>query len=315
MSILVSGSIAFDHLMTYHDRFKNHIMPDKIHMINLSFLIDSLHQNLGGTGGNIAYNLSLLGEKPLLFGTVGEDFAAYQAKCDRSGIDTTYVKKCAGLFTAQFYVTTDLDDNQIAAFYPGAMAQSGTNLIASADQTSDIDLAILSPDDPTGMILHAQECQELKIPFIFDIGQQVIALDGPDLLKCLKGSLALIGNDYEIELFSRKTGKSADELLSITGAVITTRGPEGSEIKTTSELCRIKPATPREIKDPTGAGDAYRAGLLSGIERKLPWQICGQLASTSAVWAIEQHGTQEHRYSLAEFRTRYQKNYGGSCPL
>ena len=282
MSILVSGSIAFDHIMTFPDYFKNHIMPDKIHMINLSFLIDSLHKNLGGTGGNIAYNLSLLGEKPLLFGTVGEDFAVYQEKCDKYGIDTTFVKKCTGLFTAQFYVTTDRDDNQIAAFYPGAMALSATNHITAAEHAAVIDLAILSPDDPRGMLLHAEECQKLQIPYIFDIGQQVIALEGPDLLKALKGSRALIGNDYEIELFTRKTGYSIAQLMDLTEAVITTLGPEGSLITTHDQDIRIKAVKPGEIKDPTGAGDAYRAGILMGLTLKLPWQICGQLASTSA---------------------------------
>ncbi|HNT29926.1 MAG TPA: carbohydrate kinase family protein [bacterium] len=315
MSILVSGSIAYDQIMRFNGKFKDHILPDKIHIINLSFLVDELNKNLGGTGGNIAYNLALLGEHPYLFGTVGKDFDIYAEHCQKVGIDIRFVQTHADLFTANFFVTTDLDHNQIAAFYPGAMARSAQNSIHQAHAENPMDLAIISPDDPQAMILHCEQCREAGIPFIFDIGQQVIALDGEQLLACVKGARALICNDYEIEVFLSKAEKKVDDLLELTDAVVITEGAKGSEIVTKGTTFDIRPGIARTLVDPTGAGDAYRAGFLFGMAHACDWHICGQIASIAAVYAVEQAGTQMHRYTLEEFCTRYQETFGEACPV
>lgn len=311
MQALICGSFAFDNIMVFGDRFKNHILPDKVHMLNVSFLVLEMRRELGGCAGNIAYNLKLIGGAPLPMGTVGEDFTPYAEWMDQCGIDRRHVTTVAKSFTAQAFVTTDLDDNQITAFHPGAMGFAERNRVGSA---TDVSIGIISPDGRDGMIEHANQFAEAGIPFIFDPGQGLPMFDGKDLRRFIDQAAWLTVNDYEWQLVKERTGLTADEVASSLEALIVTRGGEGSIIYAGGKEIDIPAAATSELKDPTGCGDAYRAGLLYGLMNGLDWAVTGRIASLMGAIKIEHKGTQNHSFTQEEFAQRFEKEFAMSLP-
>lgn len=307
MTALVCGSFAYDTIMVFPDRFKNHILPDKVHMLNVSFMVPEMRREFGGCAGNITYNLNLLGVKTIPMGTVGQDFDPYASWMKKQGIEGSHIKVIESAYTAQAYITTDLDDNQITAFHPGAMSESHENSVADA---KGISVGIVSPDGRDGMIQHAQQFAEQNIPFIFDPGQGMPMFDKDDLLKFIEQASWVTLNDYEAELLQERTGLSPHELTEHCEAVIITRGGEGSYIYTKEKRHEIPSAKVSAVVDPTGCGDAYRSGLLFGIMNKVDWEITGRIASLVGAIKIETHGTQNHNFTLTEFRERYRKTFG-----
>ena len=306
MSALICGSYAFDTIMVFPDQFKNHILPDKVHMLNVSFLVPEMRRNFGGCAGNIAYNLKLLGGDPLPMATVGNDFAAYAMWMDVNGISRRYITEIDSLYTGVAFITTDMDDNQITAFHPGAMSLSHENNVGDAEGVS---IGIVSPDGRDGMIEHAQQFAEANIPFIFDPGQGLPMFDGDDLLRFAEQATWITLNDYEAQLFEDRTGKSPHELAEMVEGLIITRGGEGSLIYTTEHRHEIPAASTEAINDPTGCGDAYRAGLLYGLMNDMGWETTGRIASLMGAIKIEHHGTQNHTFTREEFDERYQKAF------
>jgi adenosine kinase len=311
MRIFVTGSIAYDYIMVFPGRFRDHILPDKMHVLSVSFLVDSLTRLKGGTGANIAFNLGLLGEAPVLVGTVGDDFADYRASLESRGVDCRAVKVITGDHTASCFINTDLQDNQITAFYPGAMAHAKDLSPAAAGATS-ADLVLIAPNDPVAMNRYTAECIERKIPYLYDPAMQLPRLERDDLEKGCRGARIVAGNDYEFGMMAEKLGVGEAELRRIAPVTVMTRGEAGALITVGNEEFAIPPARPAKVVDPTGAGDAFRAGFVLGLKRKLPWPEVGRLASLAGVYAIEQHGTQQHSYTLAEFFARYRENFGTS---
>jgi adenosine kinase len=304
MNIVVTGSIAYDYLMTFPGRFAEHILPDQIHRLSVSFLVDEMRKQRGGCAANIAYNLALLGERPRLMGTVGQDFDAYRAWLERWGVDTSLVRTEADLFTASFFVSTDQDGNQIANFYTGAMARA-RDLSLHPLNRDEIDLVVISPNDPEAMVKYVAECQALGIPYLYDPSQQIVRLSGEELTMGLQGSSLLIVNEYEFEMLREKTRLTADQIQRAPShACIVTRGAEGSRIWSQGAVYHISPAAPRRVSDPTGVGDAYRAGLVKGLALELPWELAGRIGSIAATYALEQPGPQSHCYSAEEFISR-----------
>jgi adenosine kinase len=308
MRALICGSFAFDHIMVFGDRFKNHILPDKVHMLNVSFLVPQMRREFGGCAGNIAYNLKLLGGEPVPMGTVGEDFAPYARWMDECGVDRTHVTVVDGTFTGQAFVTTDLDDNQITAFHPGAMGFSHRNAVSDA---ADVRLGIVSPDGREGMLQHAQQFAEAGIPFVFDPGQGLPMFDADELRHFISQATWLAANDYEWALIAERTGLTVDQALDELEAVVITRGKEGSTIYARDGRVEIPAVAVEQAKDPTGCGDAYRAGLLYGLANELDWQTTGRIASLLGALKIAEDGTQNHRFSIEEFRRRYREAFGG----
>lgn len=307
MRTLICGSFAYDHIMVFGDRFKNHILPDKVHMLNVSFLVPEMRREFGGCAGNIAYNLKLLGGDPVPMGTVGEDFGPYAQWMNECGIDRAHVTVVDGTFTGQAFVTTDLDDNQITAFHPGAMGFSHRNEVGDVE---DAGIGIVSPDGPEGMIEHARQFAAAGIPFVFDPGQQLPMFDAEDL-RCFIGQATwLASNDYEWELIAERTGMSFDEALDELEAVVVTRGKEGSTIYSRDGRIDIPVVSVEEAKDPTGCGDAYRAGLLYGLANGFDWRTTGRIASLLGAIKIAESGTQNHRFSIEQFRRRYRDEFG-----
>ena len=309
MVTLICGSFAYDTIMVFPDRFKNHILPDKVHILNVSFNVSKMRREFGGCAGNIAYNLHLLEGAPLPMGTVGDDFAPYAEWMDRCGIPRTHVKHVPGTYTAQAFITTDMDDNQITAFHVGAMIESQRT---SVNDARDVKLGIISPDGGEGMIQHAKEFAAAGIPFIFDPGQAMPLLDGKQLLQFMEEASFLSVNDYEAQMFTDKTGKTLKELAARVDALVVTKGAQGSEIHTQGRIVEIPAAKAKTISDPTGCGDAYRAGLLYGIARGMDWETTGRIASLMGAIKIEHHGTQNHRFTFAEFAARYKQEFGTS---
>ncbi|PHS31643.1 MAG: carbohydrate kinase family protein [Methylophaga sp.] len=309
MSALICGSFAFDTIMVFPDQFKNHILPDKVHMLNVSFFVPEMRREFGGCAGNIAYNLKLLGDEPVAMGTVGIDFAPYAEWMDKQGISRQHVHEKEGSYTAQAFITTDIDDNQITAFHPGAMSLAHETPISDA---KDISLAIVSPDGRDGMIQHAQQLHEAGIAFIFDPGQGLPMFDGDDLLNFAKQATYITLNDYEAQLFQDRTGLSPNEIAEYVDALIITRGSEGSYIYTKGERLDIPSAKVDKLADPTGCGDAYRAGLLHGIMHGKDWETTGRIASLLGAIKIEQHGTQNHTFTMDEFAERFEQSFGRS---
>lgn len=307
MSALICGSFAYDTIMVFPDQFKNHILPDKVHMLNVAFLVPELRREFGGCAGNIAYNLKLLGENPIPMATVGSDFTSYATWMDKYEINRRHVHVKEGNYTAQAFITTDLDDNQITAFHPGAMNLSHETQI---NEAKDISLAIVAPDGRDGMIQHAQQLHEAGIPFIFDPGQGLPMFDGSDLLNFAKQATYIALNDYEAQLFEDRTGLSPNEIAEYVDALIITRGAEGSNIYTNGKRIDIPCAKTGKLADPTGCGDAYRAGLIYGITHNKDWETTGRIASLLGAIKIEQHGTQNHHFTLEEFAQRYQASFG-----
>jgi adenosine kinase len=314
MRIFVTGSIAFDYIMVFPGRFRDHILPDKMHVLSVSFLVDSLKRRRGGTAANIAYNLALLGERPVVVGTVGEDFADYRQWLERCGVDSSGIKVIAGEHTASCFINTDLQDNQITAFYPGAMAQASSVSLHDLGVTPD-DLVIIAPNDPKAIQRYVAECTAARIPYLYDPSMQLPRMDRAELEEGCRGARVLAGNDYEFGLMAEKMGLTESELRRRVPITVMTRGEAGALISVEGREYEIPPARPRAVVDPTGAGDAFRAGFVMGMSRGLPWPEVGRLAALTAVHAIEQPGTQEHSYSLDEFLARYHENYGPAPEL
>lgn len=309
MTILVTGSLAYDHIMDFQGYFKEHILPEKVHILNVSFLVGSLRKLRGGTASNIAYNLTLLEEETAIMGTVGHDFQDYRVWLHEIGVDTHAIKVIPHEFTASCFITTDKSGNQITGFYPGAMAHAYEMNLTDYNY-QNWNLAIISPNDPRAMLQHVQQCRDVKIPFIFDPGQQSIALSGEDLKSGATGAALVIGNDYELELFRTKTGMAPEDILELAEMVVITKGEFGSTLITRTETVDV-PAVPAiELKDPTGAGDAYRAGIIRGMVSGYSLQDMGRVASLSAVYCVENYGTQNHIYTPTEFKQRYIENFG-----
>lgn len=306
MSALICGSFAYDTIMVFPDQFKNHILPDKVHMLNVSFLVPNLRREFGGCAGNIAYTLKLLGDDPIPMGTVGSDFASYATWMDKHDINRRHVHIKEGNYTAQAFITTDMDDNQITAFHPGAMNLAHET---SINEAKDIKLAIVAPDGRDGMIQHAQQLHEAGIPFIFDPGQGLPMFDGDDLLNFAKQATYIALNDYEAQLFQDRTQLSPHEIAAHVDALIITRGDKGSHIYTDGERLDIPCAKAEKLADPTGCGDAYRAGLIHGILHNKDWQTTGRIASLLGAIKIEHHGTQNHHFTADEFAQRFETNF------
>ncbi len=307
MAALICGSLAYDNIMVFPDRFKNHILPEKIHILNVCFMVPELRREFGGCAGNIAYNLKLLEGDPLPMGTVGSDFGPYFEWFDRAGVRRDYITVIDNTLTAQAFITTDLDDNQITAFHPGAMNFSHKNSVLD---TMGVTVGLLAPDGREGMIQHAREFVEAGIPFMFDPGQGMPMFSQDDLLQFIEQARWLAVNDYEWQLMQDRTGLSSRDLTERVEALIVTRGAEGSSIYTKDHHYVIPAAQARAVKDPTGCGDAYRAGLLYGLMNKLDWETTGRIAALLGAIKIEHHGTQNHRFSRAEFEARYQESFG-----
>jgi len=309
MNVIVTGSIAYDYLMTFPGCFVEHILPDQLERISLSFLVDEMRRQRGGCAANIAYNLALLGERPRLMGTVGQDFAEYRAWLEQHGVDTSLTRDEPDLFTASFFVNTDLDDNQIASFYTGAMARARELSLRDLD-ARQVDLVTISPNDPEAMTKYPAECRELDIPYLYDPSQQIIRLSGEDLREGLAGCDILVVNEYEFEMLREKTGSDADALRSAPArACVVTLGAEGARIWAQGTLHTIPPVPPRQTDDPTGVGDAFRAGLIKGLALNLSWDLAGKMGALAATCALEQPGPQSHHYTTAEFVARFREHF------
>ena len=304
--ITVTGSLAFDYIMDFPGSFSDHIMPDKIHQLNLSFLVNTLNKQKGGTAGNIAYNLALLNSPVSIVGAAGSDFAEYGKFLQDAGVDTSHIKIVDSESTSSAYIMTDLKDNQISAFYPGAMRENSTLSLISRSE----DFVVISPNDPKAMSKFAKEAKDFKLDYMMDPGMQLPALDAEDLKDMVAGSTILIGNDYEISLLSNKIQVTSNKLLEQVKILITTLGEKGSIVQTRGQTYQIPAAKPNQVLDPTGAGDAYRAGFLAGYLRGLDLQICGQMGSVDACYAIEKYGTTSHSFTIDEFKKRYKENFG-----
>lgn len=307
MTALISGSMAFDTIMVFQDQFKNHIMPDKVHMLNVAFLVPELRREFGGCAGNIDFNLKMLGGKGKIMATVGDDIGPYKEWMQKWDIEQTHITQVEGSYTAQAYITTDMDDNQIIAFHPGAMNESHQNKISDAD---GITLGIVAPAGKQGMVDHARQFKEAGIPFIFDPGQGLPMFDGDELDNFIQQATWVAVNDYESQLLQEKTGKTFQQIAESVEALIVTRGGNGSQIYTDGKCIEIPPASVEAINDPTGCGDAYRAGLLYGLMEKYDWETTGRIASLMGAFKIESHGPQNHRFTRDEFDQRFQKEFG-----
>jgi adenosine kinase len=301
--------MAYDTIMVFHDKFKNHILPEKVHILNVSFLVPVMRREYGGCAGNIAYNLMLLGEEPHIMATVGHDFEPYSQWLNQQGLSSEYVKVLDNCYTGQAYITTDEEGNQITAFHPGAMNFSHLNAIPTDGKFK---IGIVSPDGKDGMTLHAEQFKELDIPFIFDPGQGMPMFNGEELLQFIEQATWLTLNDYESELMQERTGLSLEDMAKRVEALIITLGGKGSKIFTQGRCIDIPAAKPKAILDPTGCGDAYRAGLLYGLLNELDWEATGRIASLMGTIKIEHNGTQNHFFELESFRKRYKDNFGST---
>ncbi len=307
MSALICGSIAYDNIMVFEDSFKNHILPDQIHILNVSFLVPEMRREFGGCAINIAYNLKLLGDDPLPMATAGTDFGPYRERLERQGIRQDHIRVVEDVFTAQAFITTDLDDNQITAFHPGAMNHSHLNSVGDAQ---DVSIGIVSPDGRDGMLAHATQFAAAGVPFIFDPGQGLPMFDGEELRQFVEQATWVTVNDYEWQLLKDRTEWDVGDLTQRVKGLIVTRGAEGSVIYTPEAEFNIPAAKPSTISDPTGCGDAYRAGLLHGLMAGYDWLTVGRVASLMGAIKIECHGTQNHRFTREEFQERFQANFG-----
>ena len=305
MSALICGSFAYDTIMVFPGQFKNEILPDKTHMLNVAFMVPELRREFGGCAGNIAYNLMLLGGDGQPMGTVGKDFATYEAWMDRNSVSREHVQVVEDSFTAQAYITTDMDDNQITAFHPGAMNEAHRQQVPD----SGVSMGMVSPDGRQGMIEHAAQFAERGIPFFFDPGQGLPMFDGDDLNRFIDQATWVTVNDYEAAMLQERTGSSLDDIAARVEALIVTRGSEGSRIHVKGGVVEVPAAPTRELVDPTGCGDAYRAGLIYGLQQGMDWEITARVASLMGAIKIEHAGTQNHRFSGDEFTARFQEAF------
>ena len=312
MHTLICGSMAYDTIMVFQDQFKRHILPEKIHILNVAFLVPEMRREFGGCAGNIAYNLMLLGDQPRIMATVGDDFANYAKRLDTLGLTQAHIRHISNSFTGQAFITTDLDDNQITAFHPGAMGMSHLNHVRDA---TDITLGIVSPDGRDGMLQHAKEFREAGIPWVFDPGQGMPMFSGEELLNFVAQADYVTVNDYEAQMLQDKTGRKIAELAKGKRAFIITRGGEGSTIYADGKEIIIPCAKPAALLDPTGCGDAYRAGLLHGIQKGWDWETTGRLASLLGSLKIASRGGQNHRQSKDELAQLFKQHFGFAIAL
>lgn len=308
MNIIVTGSIAYDYLMRFPGKFTDHLLSEQLHQVSLSFLVDEMSKHWGGVAANIAYSLALLGLRPRLMGTAGRDFGDYREWLEAAGVDTSTVRQIDDVFTASFFANTDTMNNQIASFYSGAMAFARDYRLADAVDGKP-DLVVISPNDPVAMSNLAQECREGGIRFIYDPSQQVARFSGEDLSRDMQGAYVVIANAYETEIISQKTGRSIDELQQDVEILVVTRGEAGSSIYHNGQRIDVSPFPTDTIHDPTGVGDAYRAGLIYGLVHNWPLELAGQMGALCATYVLEQVGTQNHRYTIVEFIERFRSRY------
>lgn len=311
--ILITGSLAFDHIMNFPGRLGDNIMPDKIHMLNASFLVEDMKKSFGGTAGNIAYSLSLLGIRTAILGIAGEDFQTYKEFLERNEIDTSYIKLVNNLYTSTAFGITDMKDNQIWGFYSGA--DSLTDHLSVMDVAGKIDFGIIAPHNPRAMLKFAAEYSQTNTPYLFDPGMQLPWLTGTDLRQALRGAKIIISNDYEMSVVEKKIEKDVLTYASEGKIVITTLGPEGSRINSQNEEIKIRAAKVRSAEDPAGAGDAYRAGFMAGYMRGFPLSVCGQMGSVVSAYTVEKFGTTTHSFTIEEFKRRYKENFGEEITL
>ena len=310
MKIIITGSIAYDYLMSFPGKFTEHILPEHLARLSVSFLVDTMEKRRGGCAPNIAYTLALLGERPFLMATAGEDFGDYRQWLDAAGIDTSLVKQIPGKFTASFFCSTDEVNNQIASFYTGSMANAAE---LSFRTVADCGLAIIAPNDPAAMVQYAEECRTIGIPYIFDPGQQCARMSGDELAEGASGATIVICNDYEFELFGQKTGMREADVLARGSALIVTRGEHGCSVYTSGGVrVDVSAVAPHRIVDPTGVGDAFRGGLMKGLALGLPYESCARFGSVAAAYALEHLGGQSHAYTWSEFQTRYEAHFGST---
>ena len=309
MRTLICGSMAFDTIMVFHDHFKNHILPEQIHILNVAFLVPDMRREFGGCAGNIAYNMKLLGGEPVIMATVGDDFAPYAERLKHLGLDASLIHRIANAYTAQAFITTDLADNQITAFHPGAMSFSHQTKVALAE---GIKLGIVSPDGRQGMIEHARQFAEASIPFIFDPGQGLPMFNGEELLDFVRQAEYLTCNDYEAKLLQERTGQTLDQMAKQVRALVVTLAGDGSRIYTDGQVHDIPAAKASEVIDPTGCGDAYRAGLMTGMHKGMDWPTSGRLAGLIGAIKIAQRGGQNHHFTWDEIADRFKAEYGYS---
>ncbi|HQV63853.1 MAG TPA: carbohydrate kinase family protein [Anaerolineales bacterium] len=307
MDILITGSVAYDYLMTFPGLFKEQILPERLASISLSFLVDGMSKQRGGIAPNIAYSMALLGERPRVMATVGEDFGDYRAWLDAKGVDTSLMEVVPGLFTASFFATTDQASAQIASFYPGAMGVAATQSLKNLAVKPD--LVIVSPNAPDAMMKFPAECRELGIKYLYDPSQQVLRLEGDELARDMEGAHFLFCNDYEFGLISKKTGWSLDQILEHVNILVITRGKDGADLYMDGESVHIPTVPEDEIVDPTGVGDSFRGGFLAGYSQGFDWKLCGEIGSLAAVYCLEQRGPQSHSYTREEFVARFRRHF------
>ncbi|MAU10979.1 MAG: ribokinase [Anaerolineaceae bacterium] len=315
MNLVVTGSIAYDYLMRFPGSFKEHILAEELHQVSLSFLVEEMTKHWGGVAANIAFTLARFDLQPKLVGTVGRDFQDYREWLDEAGVDTSTVKQLDDVFTASFFCNTDDENNQIASFYSGAMAHAKDYSLA--DALSDIapDLVIVSPNDPAAMSNLTQECRDKGYRFVYDPSQQVARLDGETLKHDMQGAFAMVVNHYEAHIISEKTGMSLEDLRTAIDLLVITEGGEGSKIYTNGDVIPVPAFAPTEIKDPTGAGDAFRAGFIAGLSYDLPLEVAGEMGAMCATYALEHIGPQGHHYTLAQFIERFRSQSESSQQL
>ena len=309
MAALICGSLAYDTIMVFPDQFKNHILPDKVHILNVSFLVPRMRREFGGCAGNIAYNLKLLGGDPVPMATVGGDFGPYRAWFEEQGITLDHVKVIDELFTPQAFITTDHDNNQITAFHPGAMARSHENHVKDVPGVS---LGLVGPDGRDGMLQNAVEFGEMGVPFIFDPGQAMPLFNGQELRVFIDQADYVVVNDYESNLLQERTGWSDREIVQRVKAYIVTQGPRGALVHTPGQSYEVPPAHERRVVDPTGCGDAFRAGLIHGIQNGYDWLTIGRMGNLMGALKVEHPGTQNQRFDFSEFNDQFKQQFGYS---
>jgi adenosine kinase len=310
MKLIVTGSIAFDYLMSFPGKFTDHLLPEHMHRMSLSFLVDTMDKRRGGCAPNVAYTLALLGEKPLLMGTAGQDFGEYDRWLQAAGIDTSLVKIVDGKFCASFFCSTDDANNQIASFYTGAMANAGELSFRTIPGLHEDGLVIISPNDPGAMVQYAEECSTLGIRYIWDPGQQCARMDGSQLADGVNGAFMVVVNDYEFELLRQKTGMDEGKVLDQAELLVITRGENGCSVLTKQGRIDVPAVEPDRIEDPTGVGDAFRGGFMKGLAVSAPYEVCARLGSVAATYALEHLGGTSHAYTMKEFAGRYEKHFG-----
>lgn len=315
MNVVITGSIAYDYIMSFPGYFKEHVLADKVaDSINLSFLVDHMVRRRGGVASNIAYSLALLGERPRLMGTVGQDFGDYRAWLEANGVDTSAVRQYDDVFTASYFCNIDKAHNQIASFYNGAMARAG-ELSFHDLNAAPIDLAVVSPNDPAAMIRSVRECKELNIPYLYDVSWQIVRLTDDELREGITGCYMLVVNEYEFEMIRNRTGWNEDNILARADTLVVTRAESGSTISTRDGRVSIPAVPPQRVVDPIGVGDGYRAGLLKGLMLGLGWEPAGRIGSLAATYVLECDGPQGHHYTLAEFIERFRLHFDDSAAI